>query len=262
MGFAIASLILGLVGFVLSLFLIGALLGLAGVILGILHLRRKDAPALMAGFGTGLGILALLASAGMGFFYYKVYQEFQEIWGGDFGYFDTDDWEGVTAPDIAVRTLDGETLVLSELRGQRVVLNFWATWCPPCVREIPHFVQLSGEIPSDQLLIIGISDEEQSVVERFARRQGINYPLGSMVDEHPVSPYGDIRSIPTTFFIDRNGVIQTVRKGYLSLDEMRGLALAEDWAGEPRPAPDTDWDFRDDDGIPLLPPGLEENPPD
>ncbi len=237
MGLAIASMVLGILGLVLSLVLIGAVLGVAALIFGILHLRKKDAPAAMAGVGAGLGALALVASAGFGVFYYKIYQEYLGFMDGGFASFDAASWEGVTAPEMKVETLDGEILALGDLRGRRVVLNFWATWCPPCVREIPHFVELSEEAPADELVIVGISDENRSVIKKFAERHGVSYPLGNPVGEPLPPPFGNVVALPTTFFIDRNGLIQSVREGYLNAAEIRELAMADDFEGEPREAP-------------------------
>jgi thiol-disulfide isomerase/thioredoxin len=124
------------------------------------------------------------------------------------------------------------------LKGKRVVIDFWATWCPPCVREIPHFVRLVNESSRDDLMVIGISREEDRILRDFVKAKGVNYPVGRAGDLS--SPYADIRSIPTTFFIDRQGVIQKIFVGYHDYGDLRETALSEDYAGEPREAPATD----------------------
>ena len=141
-----------------------------------------------------------------------------------------DGWEGVEAPELEITFLDGRIVKLSELRGRRVVLDFWATWCPPCLEEIPHFNDLAGESFEDDLIIIGISAEDEDTLKTFVEEEGVAYPIASM--DFLISPYGDVTGLPTTFFIDRNGVIQTVLSGYHELEQLRASAHAEDYAEE------------------------------
>jgi peroxiredoxin len=134
-----------------------------------------------------------------------------------------------------VTTLDGATMALSDLKGKRVILDFWATWCPPCVKEIPHFVRLRNEVSTNDLVLIGISDEERGTLEAFIKKHKVNYPIGSAKDAP--SPYADIQSIPTTYFIDRKGVIQKILVGYHDFEHLKEHATAEDFEGEPKLAP-------------------------
>ena len=123
------------------------------------------------------------------------------------------------------------------------MLDFWATWCGPCVKEIPHFITLRDLFPPDELVIVGISQEGEAILRPFVAKKGMNYPVASGKDL-PL-PYSGIVSIPTTFFIDRNGVIQDAVVGYHDLTALRKYALGEDYAGEPKspPAPKPDADF-------------------
>ena len=233
LGLAVSSLVLGILAVVLSLFLVGAILGLVGLVLGVLHLRRPHAPRAMAGWGVALSGLAIVAGAGFGLVYYAAYQAIEEMMVA--GEVDLSVWEGVVAPDITVKSLDGETIQLSQLRGKRVILDFWATWCGPCVMEIPHFVQLVNEIPPEDLAIVGISSEDEATLRPFVKSHGINYPIVSADLSMP--PYSLVQAIPTTFVIDRNGVIQSVLLGYHDLKTLRALATAPEYAGEPKSAP-------------------------
>lgn len=140
-----------------------------------------------------------------------------------------DKWVGAEAPGFTVTDLDGNRITLSKLKGRRVVLDFWATWCPPCRKEIPHFIGLRRMTIEEELMIIGISSESPAKIRSFAAKQGINYPLVSTRDLP--SPYSDITAIPTTFFIDQNGVIQDVLVGYHSLEDLRLHALGPDYEG-------------------------------
>lgn len=236
-GLALASLVLGILGFFSSLFLVGALFGLLGLTLGAVHLSRRQAGNSLAWVGIVLSVMGIAASLGFGFFYYpavtktvasirEAQQRNREL---------MNHWEGVRAPDLSMTTLDGQTIKLSELKGKRVVLDFWATWCPPCVMEIPHLIRLREQNPENELIIIGISSEDSATLQAFVKRKQINYPIASAA--HPVSPYKDVNAIPTTFFIDRHGVIQRIAMGYHEYDELKDLALATDYEGQPKPAP-------------------------
>jgi peroxiredoxin len=243
-GLGIASLVLGILALVLSFLILGGILGLVGLALGMGHLAKRRQPVAMARWGVALSILGVIASIGFTLLYYSAYQKFTKLMqsasqseGVDFT-----KWEGVIAPEISVTNLDGQSIQLSKLKGKRIVLDFWATWCPPCRREIPHFIQLFNQTSRDDLVIVGISDEDAKTLGEFVRKQGVNYPIAS--SKNLPSPYVDIQSIPTTFFIDRKGVIQTVAVGYHEYDDLKHDALATDFPGAPKPAPE---------GPPVLP---------
>jgi peroxiredoxin len=231
LGLAIASLILGIIACILTLFLVGALFGIVGLILGILHVLKRRGPNGMAWCGIGLSLFSIPASVALGFVYYRAMSEMtrDSFSGGG------SEWEGVAAPDISMKTIDGKIIRLSELRGKRVILDFWATWCGPCVEEIPHFNRLYNETSRDDLVIIGISKEDPETVRSFAVKKGMHYALAGA--EHWPSPYKDVRGIPTTFFIDRNGVMQSALIGSHGFDALKAKALAQDFKGEPRAAP-------------------------
>jgi cytochrome c biogenesis protein CcmG/thiol:disulfide interchange protein DsbE len=92
------------------------------------------------------------------------------------------------------------------------MLNFWATWCPPCKREIPDFVELQKKYGAKGLKIVGIAlDKPESVME-FLREQPLNYTV--LLGNNDVSGmFGNIESIPTTFLIDREGIVRSVKVG-------------------------------------------------
>jgi cytochrome c biogenesis protein CcmG/thiol:disulfide interchange protein DsbE len=115
---------------------------------------------------------------------------------------------GHNAPDFVLTDLQGNTVKLSDLRGKAVVLNFWATWCPPCNEEIPWLVDLQKRYGSQGLQIVGISmdDGDPKDVVKFAAKHSINYPI--LFGQDKVADlYGGIDYLPTTFYIDRNGVV-------------------------------------------------------
>lgn len=137
--------------------------------------------------------------------------------------------EGMRAPDLQMRTVDGDTLQLSDLKGKRVLLNFWATWCGPCNKEMPHIIQLVDSTSRDDLIVLGISDEDPALLRSFSAQAALNYPIGNATALP--APYNEIRGVPTTFFIDRNGIIQHVAEGYHDYDALRAYALDDDWRG-------------------------------
>jgi len=119
------------------------------------------------------------------------------------------------APDFALFDIYGEKKHLSDFSGNVVILDFWATWCPPCKAEIPHFIELYNEYKDEGLEIIGVALDwnAERVVRPFAEENGITYTL-LLGDEKVGDLYGGIISIPTTFLIDRKGGIRKKYIGY------------------------------------------------
>lgn len=119
---------------------------------------------------------------------------------------------GHPAPDFTVSTLTGETFTLSELRGKPVVLNFWATWCPPCRAELPE-LQAAAERYEGEIIIAGVNQAEPAdSVTQFADGLGLRFVVPLDTDAQVSRLYG-ARSLPTTFFIDRGGVIREIQIG-------------------------------------------------
>lgn len=122
---------------------------------------------------------------------------------------------GHPAPDFSLHTADGLTVTLSGLRGQPVMINFWATWCPPCRAEIPHIQDASVRY-AGRLTILGVdSGESEPLVADFAAHYGLTYPLPLDLDSAVSSRY-QVYALPTTFFVDREGVIRDVFSGPMS----------------------------------------------
>jgi peroxiredoxin len=144
-------------------------------------------------------------------------------------------WEGVQAPDFTVTNLDGQAIRLADLKGKRVLVNFWATYCPPCLEETPNFVKLRAETPPANLAIVGLSTEDMATQKVFAQRNGVNYSLAIL--QNMPSPYQDIDKIPVTMVIDRNGVIQHVLFYAQDLKTLEKFAAEADYTGRVKAAP-------------------------
>jgi len=228
MGLALASLVLGICAVFLGFLLVGALVGAVGFVLGIAHVQNRPGFRSMAVFGMVLSLVGILISFGIGLLLFQQFRAMQEHFAS---MIDVEEWIGVETPAYTMTTLDGETVSLEALAGKRVVINIWATWCPPCVKEIPHFQALAEAHPDD-IVVIGLSDEDAGTIRRFAEERTMTYPLVS--DRSPPTPYGGASVYPTTFFIDRNGVIQRIEPGYLSEERLFKYALEDDYAGEVR----------------------------
>ena len=125
--------------------------------------------------------------------------------------------EGVVAPDFAFTDLvTGKVMNLSDLRDKPVYLNFWATWCPPCVRELPH-IQAKYEQYKDKIHFLAISlDGEQAAPAEFIPAKGYTFPVG-YGNEREISRAYNVEAIPMSFIIDTNGVVKAKIVG--SMDE-------------------------------------------
>ncbi|MCK4913929.1 MAG: TlpA family protein disulfide reductase [Planctomycetes bacterium] len=136
-------------------------------------------------------------------------------------------WHGQTATDFTLPDLNGKEHKLSDYNGKDVIIVFWATWCGPCIREIPHLKKLRNTIRKDKLAILAISNEPTDLLERFAKKRRINYTVLSSNGNPLPAPFDRVTSIPTTFFIDSTGKIKLAASGMISLGELKAILKAE-----------------------------------
>jgi peroxiredoxin len=126
---------------------------------------------------------------------------------------------GEMAPDFELKTLDGKTAKLSDYRGKKVILNFWATWCPPCKAEMPDIQKYHQEV-GDSVVILAVNIDPQYDVQKFAREANVTFPV-LLDSKDEVNTLYRILTIPTTYFIDEKGTIRSKHLSIMSIETIR-----------------------------------------
>ena len=120
--------------------------------------------------------------------------------------------QGFLAPDFELKTMEGETVKLSDLRGQAVLVNLWATWCPPCRAEMPSIEKVYNEYKNDGFVVLAVNMTYQDTfanIAPFIEEYRLSFPV--LLDEtSEVGTTYQLRSLPSSFFIDRDGIIREV----------------------------------------------------
>jgi thiol-disulfide isomerase/thioredoxin len=158
--------------------------------------------------GVGMGVL-LLVSCGLGG--YLIGSRLLKSDSGN----ESLSIVGAEAPDFRLTTVYGESLRLSELRSQAVMVNFWASWCGPCVEEMP-IIQAYSENYDPDLIVLGVNaDEPRRDVVDFVELNNLSFPILLDPDSRVQDLY-NIRAYPTSFFIDPEGIVRAVHVGSLT----------------------------------------------
>ena len=127
---------------------------------------------------------------------------------------------GTKAPAWILKGPDGKDIKSTDFKGKVVVLNFWATWCPPCVKEIPDFIEIQKELGEKGVTFVGASlDASPAPVKKYVKRTQVNYPI-VMGDSDVVKEYGNFNAIPHTFVIDKDGIIRLSKSGMISKGDL------------------------------------------
>jgi len=121
---------------------------------------------------------------------------------------------GAAAPTLKVRTLDGQRVSLADLKGKVVLVNFWATWCPPCRAEMPGFEHVWRERQRDGFVVLGLSADDggSGQVAAFAGDRGITYPL-AMASAGAKRDFGGVNALPQSFLLDKHGIVRRITTG-------------------------------------------------
>lgn len=126
---------------------------------------------------------------------------------------------GMKAPDFELKNLEGDTVKLSDYTGKKVILNFWATWCPPCKAEIPDFQRYYTEA-GDEVQILAVNIDPQNDVKKFVTDTKVTFPV--LLDEKDsVNRLYKILTIPTTYFIDEEGIVRNKYLSVMSIETIR-----------------------------------------
>lgn len=127
----------------------------------------------------------------------------------------------VVVPALELTDLDGNTISLAAFKGRVVIIDFWATWCPPCREAIPDLIDLKKQYGGQGLEVVGISldDNGARILPRFVHDFGINYPV-VIGTEEIASAFGGILGLPTTFIVDRDGMVRSHFMGFVDRQRM------------------------------------------
>jgi peroxiredoxin len=134
--------------------------------------------------------------------------------------------EGAEAPDFELNTLEGETIKLSDYRGKKVILNFWATWCPPCKAEMPHMQNFYEDYNDQGVEILAVNltnmDKGKEEVQKFVDEYGLTFSI-PMDEEGFAGTTYQAFTIPTSYILDENGVITKKIVGPMDENMMKDL---------------------------------------
>jgi thiol-disulfide isomerase/thioredoxin len=129
--------------------------------------------------------------------------------------------EKVTALNLKLKDLNGKDVSLSDFKGKKVMLNFWASWCRPCISEMPDIQKLYNETKDSDLVILAVNlGEDKATVKSFTDINKYNFTILLDLEESAGRQY-NIAAIPTTFFIDKEGNIVSTVKGAITLEKMK-----------------------------------------
>jgi len=180
--------------------------------------KKKSTRRTLIEWGLILGVIAVLYFSGL---HTEVIGTLQRglLWTGIF-HADTEipvQQQQVADYDLSLRTFDGKYLSLKEYRGKTIFLNFWASWCPPCVAEMPSIQSLYDKVASKDIRFVMVSvDQEKKAAEAFIRKHNFTFPVYQIVGRLP-EVYSS-NTIPTTFVVSPEGKIVAKRKGMARYD--------------------------------------------
>lgn len=131
--------------------------------------------------------------------------------------------EVIYAQDFELETLEGETIKLSDLKGKKVFINFWATWCTYCEKEMPDFQKFYDKYKDEGFILLGVDvGESKSKVQKFVDDINIDFPILLDTDSQTARNYG-IRSFPTTIAVNEEGIVVVAKIGMMTYEDMESM---------------------------------------
>lgn len=118
--------------------------------------------------------------------------------------------DSTSAPDVSFRMMDGSTASMADWRGRTVLVNFWATWCGPCIKEMPWLAALRDRIGTERFEVLGIatSEPDTSVVAGFVAENPVPYPVAFDPDGAVADAFGGVYAMPTSFLVSPDGIVR------------------------------------------------------
>lgn len=140
---------------------------------------------------------------------------------------------GATLPDLVLKAVDGKTVSLSSLGKEVVLINFWASWCPPCLVELPSLVRLREAYHSKGFEVVGINIDENpnEMIPRFQKEKGLTFPLFYDPDQK-ISDALDVQALPLTVIVDRDRKVLYFESGERDWNAKEVRARLDAWLGE------------------------------
>lgn len=133
---------------------------------------------------------------------------------------------GKAMPDFEATDINGKKIKLSDYRGKDIMVVMWATWCMPCMQEVPHLNALREIMSADKLAILAISNENPTVVQEAKEQKQMSYTVISNQAPLP-EPFSNVQGIPTTFYLKPDGTLKLVTEGGTYLGEMKSILQAQ-----------------------------------
>lgn len=141
-------------------------------------------------------------------------------------------WYGKMAPDFTLTDITGKRHRLSDYRGKDVMIILWASWCGPCIMEMPHLIELRNTTSEDKLAMLAISyiskmpPNTTQMVKKLVEQRKLNYTVISVDRGEVPAPYANIRGFPSSFFVDPEGKIKLATEGVISFGEIKAILQA------------------------------------